>query len=241
MTRSIQEIEKEKKAIHFYDKITNKVILIHTHCKKDKNHPAGFIPVDADNKTVQMIVDQIATGKEYEFLLEKLTDQNIENLGFILALKKQHQNSFLQIETIDDQPTLRPKFYLDLSLISTDKAILIDDDGNRKRQLWSFDADGKTALRFKVECRKPSDNQCLRCPQTSTKLNDKNNQVKVEVTHGRTLPKNGIYNLVNGECEFEWVPPDQSIEEAKIWVRDLTTDFLNSEFRTSNTLKVRCY
>lgn len=241
MVQSIQELEQERDSIHFYDKITNKIILIHTHCEKDETHPAGFVPVDATDANAQSIIDQMVVDGAYEFVLDKLTDNDLINLGYVLSNKRQAQNSFLHIEIIDGTPTLMPKFYLDLSLISTELATLLEDDDNRKRQLWSFDSDGSTPLRFSVECRQPADTNCVRCPDTSTKLTDKTNQIKVEVSHGRTNPKDGVYTLVDGECEIEWVLPDESIEEAKIWVRDLSKDFLNSEFRTSNTLKVRCY
>lgn len=240
--KTIEELEQETDSIHFYDKITKRVVLIHTHCLRDEARPEGFAPTNSTQTEVDMIVDQIVPGGAYEFILDKLTDNDINNLGYVLDKKLQRTNSFLEVDTSGQDPVLAPKYYLDLSLTGPGTAVLLNDDGARKRQLWSFDADGVTPLEFKVECRRPADTQCKRCPETSTKITDKTHQVKVEVSHGKLVPKDGVYDLVNGEAtNIQWILPDESIEDAKIWVRDFSTDFLNSNFRTSNTLKVRCY
>lgn len=104
---------------------------------------------------------------------------------------------------------------------------------------YSFDSDGKTPLLLKVEACAFADAECLRKAE-DTKT-DHDFDIQAIVSHGRLSPKNGQYTLINGECEIEWILPDESIEDAKIFVRDLHTKYEKSDFVGSNTVVVRCY
>lgn len=104
---------------------------------------------------------------------------------------------------------------------------------------WSFDSDGETPLLLKVEARSFTDAECLR-KDDDTKVGH-GFDIQAIVSHGRLNPKNGQYTLVNGECEIEWILPNESIEDAKIFVRDFHTKYEKSDFVGSNTVVVRCY
>lgn len=230
------ELAKTKKSIYFYDKITGQVINCHSHHARRADR-SGFDPVDADDELVARLLAQTGPGGAYEFLLQKVTDNKIENLGYVLETFKNASTSQLRIDTAKQKAALSAKPYLHLT-ISSPEATLVGTE--RMLEKWSFDSDGETPLRLKVESRCFTDAECLR-KVDDMKAADHSFDVQAIVSHGRLKPKNGQYKLVNGTCEIEWILPNESIEDAKIFVRDFHTKYEKSEFVGSNTVTVRCY
>lgn len=230
------ELAKTKKSIYFYDKITGQVINCHSHHARRADR-SGFDPVDADDELVARLLAQTGPGGAYEFLLQKVTDNKIENLGYVLETFKNASTSQLRIDTAKQKAALSAKPYLHLTINSLE-ATLVGTE--RMLEKWSFDSDGVTPLRLRVESRCFTDAECLR-KEDDMKAADHSFDVQAIVSHGRLNPKNGQYTLVNGECEIEWILPNESIEDAKIFVRDLHTKYEKSNFVGSNTVVVRCY
>lgn len=229
------ELAKTKKSIYFYDKITGKVINCHSHHAR-RSDGSGFDPADCDEELVQKLLAQTGPGGAYEFLLQKVTENKIENLGYVLEIFKNASTSQLCINATGEKAALSSKPYLQLSLISPEATFL---ESERMLEKWSFDSDGETPLLLKVEARSFTDAECLR-KDDDTKVGH-GFDIQAIVSHGRLNPKNGQYTLVNGECEIEWILPNESIEDAKIFVRDFHTKYEKSDFVGSNTVVVRCY
>jgi len=228
---------KTKKCIYFYDKITKKVINCHTHNERNESR-SGFEITDCTNELVQNLLDQTNPGGAYEFLIQKVTDQKIENLGYVLQNFQDTSTSHLIVDDKNPKNTkLHPKPYLKLSVIS-DTAEFIEKKQNT--EFWSFDSDGQSPLRLKVETCFFGGANCLRQNEDQKDLKAIYD-IQVIVSHGRLNPKNGRFKLSQGEVEIEWILPDESIEAAKIFVRDLHTKYEKSDFIGSNTVSVRCY
>lgn len=230
-------IAKTKKCIYFYDKITKKVICCHSHNQR-KEDRSGFEITDCTEDLVQNLLSQTGPGEGYEFLVQKVTDQKLQNLGYVLQNYQDTSTSNLSVDdSVDKKRKLHPKPYLKLSVVSGTAQLI---EAKKMNEFWSFDSDGQTPLTLKVECCCFENAECNRSQGDSKHL-EAIYDIQAVVSHGRLNPKNGIYKLNQGEALIEWLLPDESIERARIFVRDLHTEYERSEFIGSNTINVRCY
>ena len=202
------------KVIYFYDTQTGNVVQIHRHWERSigEDGPTDEITqVDCTEDHAKMILDQVIPGGAYQFLLEKVMGQDIQNLGYII---QDYDNLVPCSKFTVDQNGVKPKPYLHLQ-VNPKQATLIKNEGHT--EYWSFDSDGETPLTIEVQIRRHKDIVCER--KNDDEL-DRQDSVKVyaEVTHGKLNPKNGEYVLKKGKATIEWVLPDSSIADARITI-----------------------
>lgn len=230
----------ENKCIYFYDKVTKKVINRHIHSQRTPDG-TGFETVDCDDAFAQSITGQTGPGEAYEYLLQKVTDNDPSNLDYVLEPFIDVPTSQLTINSSLTTKAIEPKPYLKLSVISPDATFIESRTFgiSSSKDYWKFNSDGQKALQLKLEVCKFKDKRCKR-NKADKKEKSLNKAVHVVVTHGRLDQKNGRYDLAAGECLIDWVLPDESIHAAQIYVEDTHRNYEQSEHLCSNTINVEC-
>nr|BDD47568.1 hypothetical protein 2 [bacterium] len=230
----------EKNVVYFYDKQTKMVIHIWRHFDR----VGQTNDIEQDDCTSEMVEDlkkRMKEGESWAFMLDLLTDNDINNLGCIHSPLLDTPMSYLCIDDSGVPLKLVPKPYLNLSVISADANHLKSDPWGPSscKDCYTFETDGAKALEVKLQMCQFKDTECKRAKEDK-KDPSFNKPVQVYVTHGRLDKKNGRYNLVNGECTIKWVLPDESICDAQIYVGDTHKDYVNSPHLCSNTINVEC-
>lgn len=230
----------DKCAAYFYDKQTKMIVHVWRHYQRI-GKTNDIEQQDCTTEMVEAQKQQMKDGEPWAFILDLITDRNIDNLGCVHAPLLDTSMSYLCANDAVDPPQLIPKPYLKLSVISPD-AVFIESKmlgSSSTKDHYTFDSDGIKELELTLEACDFSDTKCKR-GKKDKKHKGLNKKVRVYVTHGRLDRKNGIYDLTDGECIIKWLLPDQSITDAQIYAGDTHKEFVKSSHLCSNTINVEC-
>ncbi|GEM_PF-5100185 len=217
------------KCIYFFDKVTQKIVGMHSHAIKDPKHPAGMKEADAD---ITSNWEDIRTGKLWPFLLEKITDKNPDNFGFIQAEEIPRGYNEYEPEMISETVQLKRRPYFCLKIKSHPK--LLKSTEHDVCCLYEINTEGDVTLEMEV---------CVKHMQGSVEnhADDKdvtgiNGNFIAEVNYGRLLPRDGKIEMKDSKASFQWYLPDSTTHQpVKCFVKDPENKIL-----ISKSLRVLC-
>lgn len=231
---------EEKNVAYFYDKKTKMVTHVWRHFQR-VGKTNEIVEEDCTPEMVESHKGRMKEGEPWSYMLDRLTDRDVNNLGCVHAPFHDTPMSYLCVDESGPQPKLVPKPYLKLSVISADAEFLNSKSWgpSSRKDHYTFQSDGVKHLELKLEMLRSGDEKCKR-KDTDKKDKSANRKVRVYVTRGRLDKKDGIYELENGECQIKWLLPDESICDAQIFAGDTHRDYVNSPFLCSNTIDIDC-
>ncbi|PIR17592.1 MAG: hypothetical protein COV46_03535 [Deltaproteobacteria bacterium CG11_big_fil_rev_8_21_14_0_20_49_13] len=216
------------KCTYFFDKVTNKIIASHSHAERAED--GSIVPADSDLSDVW---EDIRTGTMWSHILEKVTDQDPDNMGFIVAEEMPHGYNEYLPSKLSSTEKLKRRSYFQLAIADGQDVVKKSKEHDTHR-FYDVDTTGNVTLRMEVR---------VKTTQDTIEKHDIDNPVKgvngdfiVECTAGRIIPRNGKIKMVNSAASFEWYLPDSTSNQvAKCFVKDP-----NGEILISKSLRVNC-
>ncbi|OGQ23528.1 MAG: hypothetical protein A3I05_08690 [Deltaproteobacteria bacterium RIFCSPLOWO2_02_FULL_44_10] len=217
------------KYIYFYDKVTQHIIGMNSHAEKDPKSSGGMKEADAD---ITSVWEDIRTGRMWPFLLEKITDKNPDNFGFIQADETPKAYNEYEPHHLSGSLYLKRRPYLCLKMKPSPKIMKeIEHDDSC---FYEVNTDGGVILDMEV-CVKHT-HQHVEKHAEDKNIKGINGSLLAEVTLGRMNPRDGNIEMKNSKAQFQWILPDiTSKEPARCYVKDPQGKIL-----ISKSLRVKC-
>lgn len=215
------------KCTYFFDKVTNSIVGSHAHAEKAPN--GTIVLADSD---LSEVWEDIRAGVMWPHILEKVTDQDPDNLDFIVAENMPHGYNEYHPARLTGKVALKRRPYFCLKVVSNLR--LKKEKEHEKFRMYEVETEGGITLDMEVS---------VRTTQNTIEDHEKDKEVKnisgeflAECTYGTLIPRDGVISMRNGMAQFQWALPDSTMNApARCYVKDPSGEIL-----ISKSLRVKC-
>ena len=216
------------KCTYFFDKITNGIIGSHAHAEKDAD--GSIVPADSD---ISNVWESIRQGIMWPHLLEKVTDQNPENMDYLVAEEMPHGYNEYKPSTLEASDRLERRPYFELTVLSTHSSIMKSEE-RKSHRFYEIDTTDGVTLDMEARVKSTQDN--VERHDVDRAIKGIDGEFVAECSAGRLVPRDGKIRMKNGFATFQWQLPDMTAKElARCYVKDPQGEIL-----ISKSLRVNC-